>query len=45
MKDALTYSLAMSAIYDIEVTTIDGETRSLERYRGDVMLIVNTASR
>ncbi|MFC5559249.1 glutathione peroxidase [Ureibacillus thermophilus] len=31
-------------IYDIDVTTATGETYSLSRYKGQVMLIVNTAS-
>ncbi|MEK4494570.1 glutathione peroxidase [Ureibacillus sp. FSL W8-0352] len=30
--------------YDIEVTTAKGETYPLSRYKGQVMLIVNTAS-
>ena len=34
-----------SSIYDIEVQTLEGETKSLEEYRGKVMLIVNTASK
>ncbi len=33
------------SIYDINVTTIDGETISLKKYEGKVLLIVNTASR
>ena len=32
------------SVYDIEVTTIDGKTDSLDQYRGKVLLIVNTAS-
>ncbi|MGG1517339.1 glutathione peroxidase [Paenibacillus oryzisoli] len=32
------------SIYDIEVQTITGETKSLSAYRGQVLLIVNTAS-
>ena len=35
----------MSAIYDFEVTTIKGETKKLEEFKGKVMLIVNTASK
>jgi glutathione peroxidase len=35
----------VSEIYDLEVTAIDGETFSLERYRGRPLLIVNVASR
>ncbi|MFC5540236.1 glutathione peroxidase [Ureibacillus suwonensis] len=31
-------------IYDIEVTTAGGETYPLSRYKGQVMLIVNTAT-
>ena len=34
----------MTAIYDIEVTTIDGERTSLGRYKGRTLLIVNVAS-
>ena len=35
----------MSApIYDFNVKTIDGKQQSMSRYRGKVMLIVNTAS-
>lgn len=33
------------SIYDIEVTLEDGTKYSLERYKGQVMLIVNTASK
>lgn len=33
------------SIYDIEVTLVKGETYSLDRYRGKVMLIVNTATK
>ncbi|MEA3372767.1 MAG: glutathione peroxidase [Campylobacterota bacterium] len=33
------------SLYDIEVTTINGETVKLDRYRGQVILIVNVASR
>jgi glutathione peroxidase len=32
------------ALFNIQVRTIDGEEITLERYRGKVMLIVNTAS-
>jgi glutathione peroxidase len=35
----------MTLIYDIEVSTIDGETVKLERYAGEVLLIVNVASK
>ena len=35
----------MTELYDIPVTTIEGETTTLERYRGHAMLIVNVASR
>ena len=31
-------------IYDIEVTKVNGDTYRLGEYKGDVMLIVNTAS-
>lgn len=32
-------------IYDFSVLTIDGEETNLEKYRGQVLLIVNTASK
>jgi glutathione peroxidase len=32
-------------LYEIPVTTIDGEATTLDRYRGKAMLIVNVASR
>lgn len=35
----------MTALYDIEVTTIDGGRRTLADYRGKALLIVNVASR
>lgn len=35
----------MTAIYDIPVTTIQGETTTLASYQGKALLIVNTASR
>lgn len=38
-------AMADSPIYEIEVETITGEKVSLERYRGQVMFIVNTASK
>ena len=34
-----------TSIYDIPVTTIDGEATTLAPYRGKVMLIVNVASK
>jgi glutathione peroxidase len=33
------------SLYDIEVTTIDGRKQTLADYRGQVLLIVNVASR
>jgi glutathione peroxidase len=33
------------SLYDIRVTTLDGEVITLERYRGRALLIVNVASR
>ena len=39
------YDCRVSEIYALEVTAIDGETFSLERYRGRPLLIVNVASR
>jgi glutathione peroxidase len=35
----------MSSLYDFSAKTIDGETVSLGQWRGQVMLIVNTASK
>ena len=35
----------MTELYEIPVMTIDGEAITLERYRGQAMLIVNVASR
>lgn len=32
-------------IYSIEITTIDGTLQSMDRYRGQTLLIVNVASR
>ncbi|MEK7704759.1 MAG: glutathione peroxidase [Myxococcota bacterium] len=34
-----------SSLYDIEVKTLAGEPYTLARYRGEVLLIVNTASK
>jgi glutathione peroxidase-family protein len=34
-----------TSIHDIEVETITGERYTMDRYRGDVLLIVNTASK
>lgn len=33
------------SLYDIDLTTLDGEPATLEPYRGKVMLIVNVASK
>jgi len=41
----LAASSATAGIPDQTVETIDGDTISLERYRGEVLLIVNVASR
>ena len=35
----------MNSIYDIDVDNISGENLSLEKFKGNVVLIVNTASR
>lgn len=35
----------MKQVYDFSATTIHGEEISLEQFRGDLLLIVNTASR
>ena len=34
----------MTTAYDFEATAIDGQTVPLDRYRGQVLLVVNTAS-
>lgn len=34
----------MATIYDFSATTIDGEVKNFEDYRGKILLIVNTAS-
>lgn len=34
-----------TSIYDFEVESITGERYKMDRYRGDVLLIVNTASK
>lgn len=35
----------MSSVYEVDVTTIDGQTKSLSDYRGKALLIVNVASK
>jgi len=35
----------MTTIYDFEALTVEGEPISLEKYKGDVLLVVNTASK
>lgn len=40
----MSFSLSNGEIYDFEVQTINGETTTLEDYKGKVLLIVNTAS-
>mgnify|MGYP000911757859 CR=1 FL=1 len=35
----------MESIYDIKVKTIDGQEETLEKYRGQLLLIVNVASK
>ncbi|ATO44572.1 glutathione peroxidase [Loigolactobacillus coryniformis subsp. coryniformis] len=35
----------MTSIYDFSITSMEGETFNLARYRGKVLLIVNTASK
>ena len=37
--------MASKKLYDFEATTIKGETVSLEKYKGKVILVVNTASK
>jgi len=34
-----------SSLYDIEVETLSGQTKDLSEYRGQVLLVVNTASK
>lgn len=43
-KQTLQYAVAMS-IYDIPLTRLNGESDTLENYRGNVLLVVNVASR
>lgn len=38
-------SLPMNSFYEFEVTTIDGRLQRLDAYRGQVLVIVNVASR
>ncbi len=33
------------SLYDLEVTTLDGQAHRLEEWRGQVLLVVNTASK
>lgn len=35
----------MTSVYDFSATALDGAERSLEQYRGQALLIVNTASK
>ncbi len=35
----------MTTVYDIPVTTIDGTQETLDKYRGQAMLVVNVASK
>ena len=35
---------AMPSFYDFQATSIDGQTVPLSQYRGQVVLVVNTAS-
>jgi glutathione peroxidase len=37
--------LLVTSFYDFEVATIDGRTQRLDAYRGQVLLVVNVASR
>lgn len=37
--------IAAKSVYDFKVKSIDGKDVDLSRYRGDVLLIVNVASR
>lgn len=32
------------SVYDVPITDTDGRVRTLGEYRGDVLLLVNTAS-
>ncbi|MFO0808804.1 MAG: glutathione peroxidase [Gemmataceae bacterium] len=41
----MTTTAIATTLYDIPVTTIDGESTTLDRYRGRVLLVVNVASR
>jgi glutathione peroxidase len=35
----------MTTVYDFSAQTIDGQTQSLDAYRGEVLLVVNVASK
>lgn len=37
--------MSETSIYDIEVETLEGETKSLREHEGKVLLVVNTASK
>jgi glutathione peroxidase len=43
--NTLAKDVQMKTIYDIKVKTINGEETTLEQYKGNVMLIVNVASK
>ena len=40
-----TRASAKKSVYDFQVTNIDGKDLQLKKYKGDVLLIVNTASK
>ncbi|MEX0822879.1 MAG: glutathione peroxidase, partial [Balneolaceae bacterium] len=40
----ITLNERSESVYQYELNTIDGKNVSLEQYKGDVLLIVNTAS-
>jgi len=45
IKDITMNTSVQNSLYDIPVTTINGEKETLDAYRGQVLLIVNVASR
>ena len=44
-QEAAKPTVAAKSIYDFTIRSIDGKKVSLAKYKGDVMLIVNVASK
>lgn len=43
-RPRLRYGADMSSIHDLRMTGIDGETVDFDRFRGQVLVVVNVAS-